>query len=318
MAERYPVIEPYQSGRLDVGDGHRIYWECSGNPAGTPAVYLHGGPGSQAHPGARRIFDPQAYRAVLFDQRGCGRSRPLFSSPEHDLRTNTTDHLIDDIERLRAHLGIERWVVKGSSWGVTLALAYAQRHPERVRGLVLAAVTSGERRETDWITRGVGRIFPSEWAAFRDGVPEAERAGDLSAAYARLLADPDPAVRATAAHRWCTWEDTHMSLMPGWEPFLSTADPEFQLIFATAVTHYFSHGCFLADGEIDAGMGRLADVPGVLIHGRYDVSGPADVAWRLHRLWPGSRLVILDGAGHGGHGFTEAIVDALDSCRTLS
>ena len=268
-------------------------------------------------PEARRNFDPRFYRAVLFDQRGCGRSRPLASDTDADLSTNTTAHLIGDIERLREHLGINRWVVVGGSWGVTLGLVYAQRHPERVIAMVLGAVTAGTRRETGWITRDMGRVFPREWEQFAGAVPAAERAGDLSVAYARLLADPDPHVRAQAARQWCTWEDTHMSLAPGWAPNLSYRDPEFQLTFARLVTHYWSQGCFLKEGEIRANMHRLTDIPAVLIHGRYDVSSPLDTAWHLHRAWPNSKLVVVDDAGHGGGGFTSELVGALDSFRAL-
>ncbi len=317
MAERYPAVEPYESGMLDVTGGHRLYWETCGVPHGTPAVYLHGGPGSGCAQGARRNFDPCSYRAVLFDQRGCGRSRPLASDTDADLSTNTTGHLIDDIERLREHLEIDRWVVVGGSWGVTLALAYAQRHPERVIAMALCAVTAGTRRETDWITRDMGRVFPREWEQFASAVPVAERAGDLSAAYARLLANPDPQLRAQAARQWCAWEDTHMSLAPGWAPNLSYRDPEFQLTFARLVTRYWSQGCFLTEGEILASMHRLADIPAVLIHGRYDVSGPLDTAWHLHRAWPNSNLVVLADAGHGGGSITSELVGAVDSFRTL-
>lgn len=315
MTNRYPPIEPFASGMLAVSDGHRLYWEAVGNPAGTPALYLHGGPGSGCSTGARRNFDPNAYRAVLFDQRGCGRSQPLASAPDADLRTNTTDHLLADIELLREHLGIARWVVVGVSWGVTLALVYAQRHPERVRAMVLGAVTAGTEREIAWITRDMGRIFPREWARFVALAPAAERSGDLCAVYARLLTHPDPAVREQAAAAWCQWEDTHVSLMPGWEPDPRYADPQFRLIFARLVTHYWSHRCFLTDGEVLAGMERLAEIPAILVHGRWDISGPLDTAWALHRVWPKSELVILDDAGHGGVGFPEAMTAALDQFR---
>lgn len=293
---------------LDVGDGHEVYWETVGNPAGTPAVYLHGGPGTGCRPGLRRNFDPSAYRAVLFDQRGCGRSRPLADSADANLSANTTAHLLGDIELLREHLGIERWVVAGASWGVTLALAYAQRHPTRVAAMVLAAITSGTRRETDWITRDMRRVFPREWDAFAAGVPEEERHGDLSAAYARRLAAPDPAVTGRAAEQWCIWEDTHVSLMPAWEPWLRYQEPTFRQVFARLVTHYWSNGCFLDAMPIAAGMRGIEHIPAVLIHGRYDVSGPLDIAWDLHRAWPPSSLVVLDDAGHGGAGMTEAVV----------
>jgi proline iminopeptidase len=316
VAERYPEIEPYESGFLDVGDGHSLYWETVGNPAGTPVVWLHGGPGSGSAPGSRRLFDPAAYRAVLFDQRGCGRSRPLADSATADLSANTTRHLIADIELLRSRLGVERWVVSGGSWGVTLALAYAQRHPERVAAMVLAAVTSGTRRETEWITRDMRRVFPREWDEYAAAVPESERDGDLSAAYARLLADPDPAVTDRAAQAWCTWEDVHVSLAPGMTPNPRYTDPTFRQVFARLVTHYWSNGCFLDDAPILPAVGRLAGIPAVLIHGRYDVSGPLDTAWDLHKAWPGSRLVVCDDAGHSGGTMTAAMIEALDAFGT--
>lgn len=316
MAVRYPPIEPYEQGMLAVGDGQSVYWETCGNPSGMPAVWLHGGPGSGCTAGTRRSFDPEAFRIVLFDQRGCGCSRPLASEPGTDLTTNTTAHLVADLEQLRRHLGIERWVVAGGSWGVTLALVYAQAHPERVRAMVLVAVTSGTRRETDWITRDMGRVFPQEWERFAAGVPAAERGGDLAAAYARLLADPDPAVREEAARRWCDWEDTHVKLMPGWATSERYRDPEFRAVFATLVTHYWSNGCFLEDEQVLRDMDRLAGIPAVLVHGRYDVSGPLDTAWHLHRAWPGSRLVVLEDAGHGGDSMGSELVQALDSFRT--
>jgi proline iminopeptidase len=317
MIDRYPPVEPYETGVLEVGDGNVLYWETVGNPGGTPAVYLHGGPGGGCGPGPRRHFDPTAYRAVLFDQRGCGRSRPLADSPQVELATNTTAHLVADIEALREHLGIDRWVVFGVSWGVTLALVYAQAHPERVIAMVLGAVTSGNRRESEWITRDMGRVFPQEWEAFAAQVPAAERGGDLAAGYARLLADADPLVCDGAARAWCAWEDTHVSLMPGWTPSPRYADPTFRSVFARLVTHYWSHGCFLADGQVLAAMPRLAGIPAILIHGRYDVSGPADVAWELHRVWPGSELILLDDAGHGGGSFGPQLTAGLDRFAQL-
>jgi proline iminopeptidase len=297
---------------LEVGDGHSLYWEVSGNPDGKPAVALHGGPGSGSSPRTRSLFDPNRYRVVLFDQRNSGRSTPSATDPVVDLSANTTQHLVADVEALRVHLGIERWLVWGGSWGVTLALAYAQAYPERVTELVLAAVTNGDRRDTDWITRDMGRVFPREWERFRDGVPSAERDGDLSAAYSRLLHDPDPEVRAKAARGWCEWEDTHMSLAPDAAPSLSIADPAFQLAFARLVTHYWSHGCFLEEGQLLRDIERLHGIPAVLIHGRYDVSGPLATAWALHRAWPGSELVVLDDTGHRGGSMTAAIMAATD------
>ena len=308
----YPPIEPLETGRLDVGDGHSLYWEVCGNPAGKPAVVLHGGPGSGCTPGSRRYFDPARYRIVLFDQRNAGRSTPWAGEPEVDLSANTTPHLLRDIERLREHLGIDRWLVFGGSWGVTLGLAYAQAFPARVSELVLLAVTSPDRWLLRWITREMGRVFPREWDRFRAGVPEADQDGDLAAAYSRLLHHPDPAVRAKAAQDWCDWEDTHVSLAPDAEPSMSVVEPARQLAIARLVTHYWGNGCFLDDGQLLRDAARLAGIPGVMVHGRYDVSGPLDVAWRMHQAWPDSELVVLGDAGHGGGSMPAAVVAATD------
>jgi proline iminopeptidase len=307
----FPPAEPYDSGLLEVGDGHRVYWEVCGNPAGRPAVYLHGGPGSGATVGARRYFDPDAYRVVLFDQRGSGRSRPLASEPDADLSTNTTAHLIADIERLRELHGADRWTVLGISWGTTLGLAYAQAHPQRVAALVLAAVGTDTSREIEWITGDVGRIFPREWDRFASAVPESLRHLPLVDAYATLLFDPDPAVRDQAAREWCAWEDAHVSLAPGHQPSQRYQDPEFRLRFARLVTHYWRHAAFLEDGQLLRGAAGLAGIPGVLIHGRYDVSSPLDIAWQLSRTWPGSELRVIEDEGHGGSDFSAAITTAL-------
>jgi len=285
---------------LATGEGHELYWEAVGQPQGLPALWLHGGPGAPPGPGTRRHFDPDRWNAVIFDQRGCGRSRPLACEPDADLTTNTTDHLVGDIERLRAHLGIDRWVLVGGSWGVTLALVYAERHPERVLGLVLGAITSGRLAETQWITRHMSRVFPREWDELVGWLPQEERGADLAAAYAWRLADPDPAVREEAALRWCAWEDTHPSLATGGGPRLQLRDPKWRLTFARLVTHYWSHGCFLADGEVLANLGRISHLPAMLVHGRLDVSTPLQSAWELHKRWPASRLVVVEDAGHFG------------------
>ena len=308
----FPATEPYDSGLLDVGDGHEVYWECCGNPDGRPLVYLHGGPGSGATPGQRRFFDPALYRAVLFDQRGSGRSRPLASEPDADLSANTTAHLVADIERLRELHGIEKWTVFGLSWGTTLGLAYAQAHRRRVDALVLGLVTTTSRREVEWITHDVGRIFPQEWERFAAAVPEALRHLPLVDAYAALLFDPDPAVRDHAAREWCAW-DAHVSLTPGHRrnPRFDD-DPEFRLRFARLVTHYWRHAAFLEEDQLIRDAATLNGIPGVLIHGRYDVSSPLETAWRLSRKWTTSRLQVLDDAGHGGgDSFVEAVLAAL-------
>jgi proline iminopeptidase len=307
----YPNIEPYETGFLDVGDGHAVYWETSGNPAGRPAVTLHGGPGSGTSPFWRRLFDPERYRIVGLDQRGCGRSTPNARDVDADLSTNTTHHLIADIEQLREQLGIERWLVLGGSWGATLAFAYAERFPERVTELVLFAVTNTSRREVDWITRQMGRIFPEEWDRFRSGVPAEERDGDLSAAYARLLADPDPAVRERAALNWCEWEDVHMSLASGNQHHLGRRDPAFRMTFARLVTHYWSHAAWLEEGELVRNANRLAGIPGLMVDGRLDVSGPPDIAWHISQAWPDAERILVSDAGHG-HGVEGYVVTATD------
>ncbi len=297
---------------FDVGDGQAIYWEVCGDPSGKPAVVLHGGPGSGCTPGTRRLFDPGAYRVVLFDQRAAGRSLPHASDSATDLSVNTTPNQVADIERLREQLGIERWLVYGASWGSTLALAYAERHPERVTEMVLAAVTMSRRAEIDWLYRGAGRFFPAEWERFRAGVPAADRDGDLVSAYARLLADTAPDVQERAAQDWCRWEDAVVALDPGSVANPRRADARFRLAFARLVTHYFSHHAWLDEGQLLREAHRLAGIPAVLIHGRLDLSAPLVTAWELARAWPSSELVVLDGAGHTSPDLGQQIVAATD------
>jgi proline iminopeptidase len=312
MRDRYPDIEPFEHGMLDAGDGQQIYWELCGNPDGKPAVVLHGGPGSGCSPGYRRYFDPAAYRIVLFDQRGSGRSVPHASDPTVDLAVNTTHHLIGDMELLRAHLDVERWLVWGASWGSTLALAYAERHPERVTEIVLASVTMTRPADIRWLYHGVGRFLPREWERFRDGVPASDRDGDLVEAYHRLLEDPDLAVREQAARDWCDWEDAVVSLEPGYEPNPRYEDPRFRMCFARIVTHYFRHHAWLGDGILLREAHRLAGIPGVMVHGRLDLGGPAIVAWELARAWPDAELELV-GTGHaGGDEMTDRVIAATD------
>ena len=310
MDPRFPEIEPYDSGLLEVGDGHHVHWECCGNPEGAPALYLHGGPGSGFSPGQRRFFDPQVYRAVLFDQRGSGRSRPLASEPDADLSANTTHHLIADIERLRLLHGVDSWTVLGLSWGTTLGLAYAQTYPEHVNALVLGLVTTTSRREVDWITRDVGRIFPREWERFTAAIPESLRGLAPVDAYATMLFEADPDARDHAAREWCAWEDAHVSLAPGHQPNPRYEDPEFRLRFARLVTHYWRHAAFLEEEQLLRDAALLNGIPGVLIAGRYDVSSPLEVAWRLSQRWSTSELVVL-AAGHGGEALPDTVIDGL-------
>jgi proline iminopeptidase len=310
----YPPIEPHDRGMLDVGDGQLIAWEVSGNPAGKPALTLHGGPGSGIDPGTRRWFDPSRYRIVQFDQRGCGRSTPHAGDLATDLSSNTTHHLISDIERLREHLGIERWLVRGASWGVTLALAYAQRFPHRVSEMVLLSITMTRRRDVRWFGHDTGRFFPEEWSRFRDAVPEADRDGDLVAAYDRLLnGSTDPAVRIQASLDWTAWEDAILSLEEGYEvPHPRWADEPYRIGFARLVTHYFSHAAWLEEDELLRNAGRLAAIPGVLLHGRLDLSGPPDVAWALSRAWPGSELHFIPGGHTGDEEMDRRLLEATD------
>jgi proline iminopeptidase len=260
----------------------------------------------------RRYFDPRVYRIVLFDQRGCGRSTPHASDPATDLTVNTTRHLIADIELLRQHLGVDRWLVFGGSWGSTLGLAYAQRHPHRVSEIVLIGVTTTRRSEIDWLYREVAPLFPEQWARFRAGVPAAERDGDLVEAYHRRLHSPDPAVRAKAAKDWCDWESALVSIDPDARREPRRLQPAFQLAFARIVTHYFRHNAWLEDGILLRRAASLAGIPGVMIQGRLDLAGPLVTAWELARAWPGGELVIVNGAGHSSTdpGMSEAVVAA--------
>ena len=307
---RYPEIEPYASGMLDVGDGNLVYWETCGNPDGKPAVMLHGGPGSGCSPGMRRYFDPAAYRIVLFDQRNCGRSTPLANDLSVSLESNTTQHLIADIEQLREHLGIDQWLVFGWSFGCVLALAYSQTHTDRVSELVVTGTATGRQSEVDLLTRGLGGLFPAAWAKYRDAVPAADRDGSLAAAYSRLLNDSDPAVRAKAARDWCDWEEA-MLPTSGHNPRYD--DPAFRLRFARIVTHYWSNGHFLDDGALLKEAGRLSRVPGVIIQGSLDLVNLVGTPWLLAAAWPGSELVFIDDAGHGGNAaLVSALVAATD------
>ncbi len=283
----YPEIDPYDQGMLDVGDGNRIYWEACGDPAGKPVVVLHGGPGSGCSTTARRYFDPAAYRIILFDQRNCGRSRPSASDFLTDLSHNTTDHLIADIERLRQHFGIERWMLFGGSWGTTLGLAYAEAHPDRVTEIVFFGITTTRPAEIDWLYHGVAPLFPQEWSRFRAGVPEAERDGDLVEAYYRLLQDPDPALRAKAAKDWNDWESASVFSDPDAKPSPRWSDPDFLMTRARIITHYFRHHAWLEDGILLRNASALAGIPGVMVQGRLDLEAPLVTAWELAQAWPG-------------------------------
>ncbi|MEV6331308.1 prolyl aminopeptidase [Streptomyces sp. NPDC051909] len=310
----FPELAPYDSGLLDVGDGNRVFWSVAGNPAGKPALVVHGGPGSGSSPNARRVFDPAVYRIVQFDQRGCGRSTPHASDPAADLATNTTAHLVADMERLREHLGIDRWLLYGGSWGSTLILAYAEAHPARVGEIVLASVTTTRRSETAWLYGGVGRYFPEAHDRFRAavGAPDGTATPDLLAAYAARMSDPDPAVRERAANDWCTWEDAVLSMEGQGTPYADRPDAA-RLAMVRICAHYFSQGAFLEEGALIRDAHRLAGIPGVLVHGRLDMGGPLITAWELVKGWPDAELYVVESAGHlGGAETRERVMTALE------
>ncbi|GMU43302.1 MAG: prolyl aminopeptidase [Xanthomonadales bacterium] len=290
----YPEIEPYASGMLPVGDGHEIHYEQCGNPAGKPVVFLHGGPGAGCSPKARRFFNPDKYRIVLFDQRGCGRSLPHAC-----LEANTTWHLVADIEKLRLALGIERWQVFGGSWGSTLALAYAQTHPQRVTELVLRGIFMLRRWELEWFYQaGADALFPDAWEGFLTAIPPVER-GDLMSAYHRRLTHANPAVRLEAARAWSVWEARTSFLYQDPAHIEAAAGDAFALAFARIECHYFVHGGFFdRDDQLLANAYRLRNIPAVIVQGRYDVVCPARSAFDLHQAWPEAELRIVSDAGH--------------------
>ncbi len=301
---------------LEVGDGHSIYWEANGDPHAQPILYLHGGPGSGTSDGERQMFDPHLFSSVTFDQRGSGRSTPA-TTYGVDLSSNTTAHLIADMELLRRRVGVDNWIVSGISWGTTLAQAYAHEHPSRVSGLVLGAVTTTSAREVVWITEGVGRIFPEEWDLLRDAIGEEWSHLSLVDAYGEMLASPDPELRDRAARSWCRWEESHVSLNPGHKPYARFEDPEFRYTFARLVTHYWRNTAFLGSSELLDRAPDLALIPAILIHGRLDVSGPLETAWQLHKSWPNSELRVLEDSGHSGQALNSAFRTALADMHQL-
>ena len=316
MRELYPPIEPYQQGHLKVSPLHEVYYEQSGNPDGQPVLFVHGGPGGGTEGFQRQFFDPAAYRIVLFDQRGAGKSRPYAS-----LEENTTWHLVADMERIREELGIDRWVVFGGSWGSTLGLAYAETHPERVRGLILRGIFLVRPKEIRWFYQeGASFVFPDAWEAFLEPIPPAER-GDLVAAYYRRLTSPDPDVRARAARAWSVWEGSTSRLHPDPKLIARFGGDTFAEAFARIECHYFAHGSFLRhpDQLLDD-VERIRHIPGVIVQGRYDVVCPAVSAWELHRRWPEADFHVVPDAGHSAMepGTVDRLVEATDRFRTLS
>lgn len=309
----YPAINPYDSGFLRVSPIHELYWEQSGNPEGKAVVFLHGGPGGGTDPKHRRFFDPEHYRIVLFDQRGCGRSRPHAS-----LEDNNTWSLVADIERLREELGIDRWQVFGGSWGSTLALAYAQTHPDRVSELVLRGIFSFTQAEMDWFyAGGTAKLFPDAWTDFVAAIPEDERE-DLMGAYYRRLTGDDPKERAACATAWSLYECRVATLLPDPEVEAHCEDPGFTLPFARIECHYFVNKGFLDhEHQLLDGTSKITHLPTTIVHGRYDVICPVRNAWQLHQRMPGSKLVIVPDAGHSAFepGIISALVEATDAYR---
>lgn len=306
--ELYPVIQPYFYQMLEVSDGHTLYVEECGNPDGIPVVVLHGGPGGGCSPGMRRFFHPDVYRIILFDQRGCGRSRPHAS-----VEDNTTWHLVDDIERIRKHLGIENWIVFGGSWGATLSLVYAQAHPTNVRHLVLRGVFLMTQTELDWFyDGGAGRFFPEEWQKFVGLLPPEEQ-GSIISSYAKRLFGEEQADQVKFAQAWAGWESSLASL----ESFASagTTPAAYARAFARIENHYFSHKGFLeVDGQIMRDIDRIKDIPGTIVQGRYDMICPPDTAYKLHKKWPTSRLIFASRSGHSlsEPQITSALVQVMD------
>lgn len=293
----YPEIEPYASGRLDVGDGHSIYWERVGTPGAKPAVFLHGGPGGTISPNHRRLFDPALYDVTLFDQRGCGKSEP-----HAGIEANTTWHLVADIERLREAAGADKWLVFGGSWGSTLALAYTETHPGRVSELVVRGIYTLTRAELDWYYQfGVSELFPDKWERFIAPIPPEER-HEMMRAYHRRLTSDDRAIRLAAARAWSIWEGETITLLP--EPATSTPfeEDEYALAFARIENHFFVNAGWLEEGQLLRDAHKLRGIPGVIVHGRYDMPCPAKYAWQLHKAWPEAEFHLIEGAGHAYSG----------------
>lgn len=289
----YPEIEPFDSGMLDVGDGHTVYWERVGTRGAKPAVFLHGGPGGGCSPTHRRVFDPEKYDVMLFDQRGCGRSKP-----HAELEANTTWHLVADIERLRTLMGVEKWLVFGGSWGSTLALAYAETHPGHVSELILRGIYTLTRAELDWYYQfGVSQMFPEKWERFVAPIPEEER-GDMMSAYRERLTSDDRTVQLEAAKAWSLWEGETITLLP--DPGLTEdfGEEDFAIAFARIENHFFVHGGWFEEGQLLRDAHKLAGIPGVIVHGRYDMPCPAHYAWQLHKAWPDAEFHLIEGAGH--------------------
>jgi proline iminopeptidase len=304
----FPEIGTYETGYLPLSDRHAMYWEQAGNPRGRPALFLHGGPGAGAGAVHRRFFDPSIWRIIIFDQRGAGRSRHLGG-----LSDNTTPHLVDDIETLRQHLGIDKFLLFGGSWGSTLALAYAQAHPARVSGCVLRGVFLGRKTEVEWFLHGIGLVFPDAHSDFTGFLPEHER-GDVLGAYLRRLVSPDPAVHLPAARAWSVYEGTCSTLLPSLETVNAFAQDRTALGLARIEAHYFAHDLFLPPEGLLGNMHRIAHIPAEIVQGRYDMVCPAKTAFDLLKAWPSARLTVVPDAGHSAlePGIRRALVASVE------
>lgn len=314
MRTKYPPIEPYRTGYLEVGSGHSVYWEESGNPRGIPVLFLHGGPGSGTDAGHRSFFHPERYRIILMDQRGCGKSKPHSS-----LIDNTTWHLVADIEKLRAYLHISKWVVFGGSWGSTLSLAYAETHPDQVLALILRGIFLGRKKELHWFYQfGAHHLFPDEWEKYLEPIPPEER-GDLLQAYFRRLTSEDAAIRRRAAFAWSGWEGATLKLFFDSQAFLQFTEDFHADAIARIECHYFVNGCFFeTDNWLIEQVHRIRKIPAVIIQGRYDIICPMESAWELHRAWPEAEFEIIKDAGHAASepGIADALIRATDSFAT--
>ncbi|OUJ14898.1 prolyl aminopeptidase [Acetobacter sp. DsW_063] len=305
----YPPIEPYAHGMMDTGEGHLVYWERCGKPGGVPAVVLHGGPGGGCTPTQRQLFDPERYDVLLFDQRGCGRSTPHAS-----LENNTTWRLVDDIERLRKMCGFEKWQVFGGSWGSTLALAYAETHPQSVSALVLRGIFTLRKAELHWYYQeGASWLFPDKWERFLEPVVEDQR-HDLMSAYRKLLTSEDEEIRGRAAVAWSVWEGETITLLPNEGFATQHRDPSYALAFARIENHYFVHAGWMDEGQLIRDVEAIRHIPAVIVQGRYDTATPVRTAWDLHRAWPEAEFVMIDDAGHAVSepGILSALLDAVD------
>jgi proline iminopeptidase len=310
----FPPLEPSSAGMLPLDGRHAMYWEQAGNPAGAPVVFLHGGPGAGSSPNHRRFFDPAHYRIIVYDQRGAGRSTPL-----GELTDNTTPHLVADLERLREHLGLDRWLVFGGSWGSTLAIAYAEAHPERCTGLILRGIFLCRKSEIDWFLYGLRTLFPEAWRQFAGAIPEAER-GDLLTAYHRRLTDPDPAVHMPAARAWSVYEGSCSTLLPSAETVSYFAGDVVALGLARIEAHYFRHDIFLPENALLANVHRLRGIPAVIVQGRYDAVCPIVTADDLHAAWPEAEYVVVPDAGHSAWepGIASELVKATERFKNIA